>query len=66
VPPTHGTGCTLASLVAGRLAHAGAAPLSRRTLIDAVRWAKRVHHRALTQTADVGRGMRVLVFGQVV
>jgi hydroxymethylpyrimidine/phosphomethylpyrimidine kinase len=66
IPATHGTGCTLASLVAGRLAHAGTAPLPRRTLLDAVRWAKRVHHRALTQPAVVGRGMRVLVFRQVV
>jgi hydroxymethylpyrimidine/phosphomethylpyrimidine kinase len=62
IPPTHGTGCTFASLVAGRLARARAGAPSDRTLVDAVRWAKRVHHRALARPADVGRGMRVLVF----
>jgi hydroxymethylpyrimidine/phosphomethylpyrimidine kinase len=66
IPATHGTGCTLASLVAGRLAHAGGGPIPRRALIGALRWAKRVHHRALTLPADVGSGMRVLVFRQVV
>jgi hydroxymethylpyrimidine/phosphomethylpyrimidine kinase len=66
IPPTHGTGCTLASLVAGRLAHARAGALSARTLIEAVRWGRRVHRRALARPADVGRGMRVLVFRQVV
>jgi hydroxymethylpyrimidine/phosphomethylpyrimidine kinase len=62
LPPTHGTGCTFASLVAGRLAVRAAAPVDRAALVAAVRWAKRVHHAALTRVADVGRGLRVIVF----
>ncbi len=58
--PTHGTGCTLAALVAGRMAAGGASPRDEEALVDALRWAKRVHHEALTQTADVGGDMRVL------
>ncbi len=58
----HGGGCALASLVAGRLAvHADDhAADAARALTDAVRWAKRVHHEALTRTADVGGDLRVL------
>jgi len=62
--PTHGTGCTFASLIAGRLA-VRASPRSRvdrDDLVAAVRWAKRVHHAALARAVDVGRGMRVIVF----
>jgi hydroxymethylpyrimidine/phosphomethylpyrimidine kinase len=51
----HGAGCTLASLVAGRLA-AGA------ELTRAVRWAKRIHHAALRRARDVGGPLRVVVF----
>jgi hydroxymethylpyrimidine/phosphomethylpyrimidine kinase len=64
IEPTHGTGCTFASLIAGRLA----AGLPRRSrvrrddLVAAIRWAKRVHHAALARTVDVGRGMRAIVF----
>jgi len=50
----HGGGCTLASLVAGRLA-TGA------SVGEAVRWAKRVHHRALGRAVDVGGDARVLL-----
>jgi hydroxymethylpyrimidine/phosphomethylpyrimidine kinase len=62
--PTHGTGCALASLIAGRLAVLGTtrARLGRAELVAAVRWAKRVHHDALRHTVDVGGTMRVLVF----
>jgi hydroxymethylpyrimidine/phosphomethylpyrimidine kinase len=63
LPPIHGGGCTLAALIAGRVA------VDRRTwhgadaavVIDAIRWAKRVHHRLLAGARDVGGPMRVLV-----
>ena len=58
----HGTGCTLASLVAGRLARRRNARVDRDALVAAVRWAKRVHHAALADAADVGGAARVLVF----
>jgi hydroxymethylpyrimidine/phosphomethylpyrimidine kinase len=63
LPPTHGGGCMLAALVAGRLAsdsrdYAGA---RTSTLLDAVKWAKRAHHRMLGTAKDVGGEMRVLV-----
>jgi hydroxymethylpyrimidine/phosphomethylpyrimidine kinase len=51
----HGGGCTLASLVAGRIAAEDV------SIEDAVRWAKRVHHAALARAADVGGELRVLV-----
>ena len=51
--PVHGGGCALASLIAGRLA-------TGKAVLDAVRWAKRVHHAALLDPADVGGDMRVL------
>jgi hydroxymethylpyrimidine/phosphomethylpyrimidine kinase len=60
--PFHGGGCVLASLIAGRLAvreETGAA--SERAVIDAVRWAKKIHHAALLQARDVGGDMRVLL-----
>ena len=60
--PFHGGGCILASLIAGRLAvgeETGAA--GERAIIDAVRWAKKVHHAALLQARDVGGDMRVLL-----
>jgi hydroxymethylpyrimidine/phosphomethylpyrimidine kinase len=63
LPPVHGGGCTFASLVAARMA------LDRRPwpeadpaiVIDAIRWAKRAHHRMLAAARDVGGAMRVLV-----
>jgi hydroxymethylpyrimidine/phosphomethylpyrimidine kinase len=62
IAPVHGTGCTLASLIAGRLAIRDSAGLDRDALVAAIRWAKRVHHAALGRAVDVGRGMRVIVF----
>jgi hydroxymethylpyrimidine/phosphomethylpyrimidine kinase len=63
-PEVHGTGCTFASLIAGRLASrkSAGAKLEQRTLVDAVRWAKRVHHASLGGALNVGKGMRVLGF----
>lgn len=58
----HGTGCTFASLVAGRLAVRTATRVKSETVVDAVQWAKRVHHAALERALDVGGTMRVLVF----
>jgi len=57
IEPVHGAGCTLAALVAGRLA---VAPKS--SLVDAVRWAKGRHHEALAHALDVGGSLRVLTF----
>jgi hydroxymethylpyrimidine/phosphomethylpyrimidine kinase len=62
IPPTHGSGCTFASLVAGRLAVGGSARLDTSMLVAAVRWAKRTHHAALENPVDVGRGLRAIVF----
>ncbi len=62
IAPTHGTGCTLASLVAGRLTLGATLRPSSATLIAAIRWGKRVHHAALARAVSVGGGMRVLVF----
>ncbi|HEY3819418.1 MAG TPA: bifunctional hydroxymethylpyrimidine kinase/phosphomethylpyrimidine kinase [Polyangiaceae bacterium] len=58
----HGTGCTLASLIAGRLATRDGARVDAEGLVAAIRWAKRVHHAALARAADVGGAMRVVVF----
>ena len=62
IAPTHGSGCTFASLVAGRLAVRTSRRVDRDTLVAAIRWAKRVHHAALARPLDVGRGLRVVVF----
>jgi hydroxymethylpyrimidine kinase/phosphomethylpyrimidine kinase len=62
VGPTHGTGCTFASLIAGRLAVRASEPVGRDALVAAVRWAKRAHHAALSRAVLVGRGMRVIAF----
>jgi hydroxymethylpyrimidine/phosphomethylpyrimidine kinase len=63
VPPLHGGGCVLASLIAGRLALAEQAyeAVPRRALTDAVRWAKELHHEALLGARDVGGDLRVLL-----
>jgi hydroxymethylpyrimidine/phosphomethylpyrimidine kinase len=64
VGAVHGTGCVLASLIAGRLARrAGRGRVVLDELTSAIRWAKRTHHAALARASDVGRGMRVLVLG---
>jgi len=63
IPPTHGGGCVLSSLIAGKIAADprryqadGAAMLT-----DALRWAKRTHHRALASLSDVGGDLAVLL-----
>ncbi|HQY59954.1 MAG TPA: hydroxymethylpyrimidine/phosphomethylpyrimidine kinase [Polyangiaceae bacterium] len=58
--PTHGTGCTLASLITGRLAREESPARGWDDLVAAVRWAKRVHHDALSEARDVGGDLRVL------
>jgi hydroxymethylpyrimidine kinase/phosphomethylpyrimidine kinase len=60
LPPIHGGGCTFAALVAGRLA-ADERAFDTTALLDAIRWSKRAHHRALASARDVGGDMRVLV-----
>jgi hydroxymethylpyrimidine/phosphomethylpyrimidine kinase len=59
---THGTGCTFASLVAGKLAVRAGAQVDAAGLVAAIRWAKRVHHAALARAVDVGGAMRALMF----
>ncbi len=63
IPAIHGGGCTLASLVAGRIAHdeRDFADDSTAIVLDAVKWAKRTHHKLLGASRDVGGDMRVLV-----
>ncbi len=51
----HGGGCTLSSLIAGRIAIDGLTNLPA-----VVRWAKRKHHAALGRAIDVGGDMLVL------
>jgi hydroxymethylpyrimidine kinase/phosphomethylpyrimidine kinase len=58
VPLLHGSGCILASLVAGRLA--ACRVRDDRGLVRAVRWAKRVHRAALMRPLDTGGALRVL------
>ncbi len=64
IDAVHGGGCVLASLIAGRLAVRApfykVDPLA--ALVEAVRWAKRVHHRALRSARDVGGASRVLTW----
>lgn len=61
VGAVHGAGCTLASLIAGRLAMRTGAPVGRAELVSAIRWANGVHHAALARAVDLGRGMRAMV-----
>jgi len=57
----HGTGCTLASLIAGRLAAIGAAATAAdAVLLAATRWATRKLARMLRKTTTIGPGMAVL------
>lgn len=58
VGETHGTGCTLASMIAGRLASTRGADDA--SLVVAVRWAKRRLSRALGGAMRVGDGLLVL------
>lgn len=62
IPSVHGTGCILASLVAGRIARRPHARLGRDELVAAIQWAKRTHHNALSKSVRVGDGMNVMVF----
>ena len=59
----HGGGCTLASLIAGRLAKDEREWKSEgeAMVVDAVRWAKKAHFGLLERALDVGGDMRVLV-----
>jgi hydroxymethylpyrimidine/phosphomethylpyrimidine kinase len=59
LPPIHGGGCILASLVAARLA--AAKKIGPEAIEAAVRWAKKAHHKALSAPDDVGGDMRVLL-----
>lgn len=63
LPPIHGGGCTFAALVAGHVA-ADAHDYEEEgadVVLDAVKWAKKLHHRMLAAARDVGGDMRVLV-----
>ncbi len=60
-PPFHGGGCTLASLIAGRLAaRAGRGAVRGEELVEAARWARVRIDRALAAPLTVGAGLRVL------
>jgi hydroxymethylpyrimidine/phosphomethylpyrimidine kinase len=63
LPPFHGGGCILASLIAGHLAINDEAYRAdpAAALEEAVRWAKKQHHEALRRTRDVGGDLRVLL-----
>jgi hydroxymethylpyrimidine/phosphomethylpyrimidine kinase len=63
LPPFHGGGCILASLIAGRLAMNEEAYRADpdAALEEAVRWAKKQHHAALLRTRDVGGDLRILL-----
>jgi hydroxymethylpyrimidine/phosphomethylpyrimidine kinase len=56
----HGTGCTLASLIAGKMAARSGANLSDRAIVEAVQWAKQKLTRALEHPARIGPGLLVL------
>jgi len=60
LPALHGGGCALASLIAGRLA-VGRGGADDARLVEAVRWARRAHQRALRSPIDVSGVARVLV-----
>jgi hydroxymethylpyrimidine kinase/phosphomethylpyrimidine kinase len=61
LPPMHGGGCALASLIAGRLAKRERGALDAQ-LLEAVRWARRKHQKALHSLCNVGGSRRVLIF----
>jgi len=60
LPPLHGGGCILASLIAGRLAVDERGEPGPRVL-RAVRWARAAHRAALARPWDVGGASRVLI-----
>jgi hydroxymethylpyrimidine/phosphomethylpyrimidine kinase len=55
----HGTGCTLASLIAGKLAMRPGA-LTTEEIIEAVRWAKQRLTRSIANAVRIGDGLLVL------
>ena len=57
--PLHGAGCSLASLIAGRLA-ARHASLTDAAIVQAVRWAKARISRAIAEATSIGDGLLVL------
>jgi hydroxymethylpyrimidine/phosphomethylpyrimidine kinase len=60
-PPLHGTGCTLAALIAGRLAAQSAGRLPEvDQLVAAVRWARARLDAALRAPLTTGQGLLVL------
>jgi hydroxymethylpyrimidine/phosphomethylpyrimidine kinase len=60
-PPLHGTGCTLASLIAGRLAAQSSGRLPDASeLVAAVRWARARLDAAIRAPLTTGRGLLVL------
>ena len=63
LPPFHGGGCILASLIAGYLAMNDEAYRAdpEAVLEAAVRWAKKLHHATLLRTRDVGGDLRILL-----
>jgi hydroxymethylpyrimidine/phosphomethylpyrimidine kinase len=58
IPPFHGGGCSLASLVAAHLARTGAA--TDDDIVSAVRGARRLLRRSLRRATDIGDGLLVL------
>jgi hydroxymethylpyrimidine/phosphomethylpyrimidine kinase len=61
VPPIHGTGCALASLIAGHLAARTRAGAPRaEDLVEAARWARARLDRALAAPLVAGAGLRVM------
>lgn len=60
VGPLHGTGCTFASLIAGRLAVNHVAVGEIDAQLDAIKWAKTTMRRLIRQPLAVGGPARVL------
>ncbi len=61
VAEVHGTGCALASLIAGRLARRTSRnPVQQAEIVQAARWARRTLDGALGRSLVVGGGLRVL------
>jgi hydroxymethylpyrimidine/phosphomethylpyrimidine kinase len=60
IPAVHGAGCTLSSLIAGRLAAIGKGAPKDETIIEAVRWARKNIDAALATPIAVGDGLAVI------
>ncbi|MBI5537940.1 MAG: hydroxymethylpyrimidine/phosphomethylpyrimidine kinase [Deltaproteobacteria bacterium] len=58
IPPFHGGGCSLASLIAGHIASLGAK--SDEDIVEAVRRARRQLRRSMRRATDIGDGLLVL------